>query len=52
MKLNNRGWSLNTMVTLIVVLLLVVILVSVLAYNFGKNNEFGFILPLEVHCEK
>lgn len=52
MKLNNRGWSLNTMITLIVVILLAVILVSILAYNFGKDKNFLSIFPLEVCYEK
>ncbi len=52
MKLNNRGWSLNTLITLIVVILLAVILVSVLAYNFGRDKDFVSMLPVKVYHEK
>ncbi len=51
MKLNNRGWSLNTLITLIVVILLAVILVSILAYNFGKDKDFISMISVGVYYE-
>ena len=39
MKINNKGFSLSTMITLMVVLLLVIVVVSVLAYNNGVAKD-------------
>lgn len=39
MGINNKGFSLSTMITLMVVLLLVIIVVSILAYNNGVAKD-------------
>ena len=39
MKINNKGFSLSTMITLMVILLLVIIVVSVLVYNNGIAKD-------------
>ncbi len=39
MKFNNKGFSLSTMITLMLVLLLVIIVISVLAYNNGVSKD-------------
>ncbi len=39
MKVNNKGFSLSTMITLMVILLLVIVVVSVLVYNNGVAKD-------------
>ena len=36
-KLNNRGWSLGLMVTLLCVLFLFIIIITIISSNFKKN---------------
>ena len=38
-KLNNHGWSIGTMITLICVLFFFILLVGVIAYNFGLEKS-------------
>ena len=38
-KLNRNGWSLNTMIILMVILLFAILLVSILAYRLGIESS-------------
>ena len=39
MKLNNRGWSLSLMVTIICFFLFVILLITILSINYGIEKD-------------